>query len=542
MSENEKIEDNEKGGAFESAAILELKTDNDGFEVEYSIIPYDETQQGLDFVNQRLNDNYNKISELDAEIDRLTNHADGVDYAVAVTCGIVSGLIDSIFVGEWNFENAKAVSNEEINRKVIEFAKKQGYKGDRLGEAINFLEKKFPLPGDGAWNGEELAKNITAKTHHLDDFCHHPTLIGLICCVIVQFTGTTVYSDKNGTAVELPITVNDYGNFVGKNPVTKMFAGVINWFITVAKTTANRKGHIFSDMAGSKKTAGKGMGLPGSFLSTLKELSSLPVLKDTKFPENLRKAFQNGIGAGKSQIDLGVFNSLFEGASSKFDMRTEMAIKHELKRQALPVIINEVSVRGIYFIRRFADEIKEKKIQSVNELNKIDWKKTLPSKNRTITRMLTISTSTFTAIDLADATIRSAIKSGGVSNPLFAKNFLLRVNFVGAGRCVVAIGTDVYMGVKKNKLQDERVKIMSEQLYFMGAKVSYKRGEMWVEAKNAAEAVEETKEVMKKSVVFFVESVNAIDGDLKSIGANISSAEKNNPGLTEEMQDVLRWG
>ena len=60
--------------------------------------------------------------------------------------------------------------------------------------------------------------------------------------------------------------------------------------------------------------------------------------------------------------------------------------------------------------------------------------------------MLTIATGTFTAIDLADAAIRSAIKSGG--EPMtFLKNFVLLVNFVGVGRFAIAIGQDTLMGV-----------------------------------------------------------------------------------------------
>lgn len=83
----------------------------------------------------------------------------------------------------------------------------------------------------------------------------------------------------------------------------------------------------------------------------------------------MRRAYQNGIGTGKKQLDLGPFNSLFSGASGKADLRMELAVKHELERQAAPVIINELMVRGLYFVRRFIEQMREKK--SVMEL---DWK------------------------------------------------------------------------------------------------------------------------------------------------------------------------
>lgn len=66
--------------------------------------------------------------------------------------------------------------------------------------------------------------------------------------------------------------------------------------------------------------------------------------------------------------------------------------------------------------------------------------------------MISIASATFTAIDIADATIRATAKSLG--NPVeFGRNFILRVNFVGIGRFTLAIGVDVFMGVRKGRLE-----------------------------------------------------------------------------------------
>ena len=48
-------------------------------------------------------------------------------------------------------------------------------------------------------------------------------------------------------------------------------------------------------------------------------------------------------------------------------------------------------------------EIKECKITSFKEFNVIVWNKIKPYKNPTLTRMLTISTGVFTALDLTEA-------------------------------------------------------------------------------------------------------------------------------------------
>ncbi len=447
-----------------NAEHITYQNNVDGFRVKYDLcIPEPVAEISANAIKEidapedyagRVERFLQEYSEASEELKRLTNHADGVDYAIAATAGIVTGMIDVFFVGEWDFASAKAVSNEEINRRVTTFAKKKGLDEwarkngkdpNRLENAIQFLEDKFKLPGDGEYK-EFKSRGVTDKTHHLDDFCHHPTFIGLICCILVQFTGIGKYHPSSGTVIPASIQVNQYGKFVSEETWGKVFSGIINWFFNVAETIKNREGHLFSDMAGSIGSAKKGndgMGLPGSFLSTAKELSSLPCFRDSNFAENLRKAYQNGIGTGKAQFDLGSFNSLFSGASSKLDMRTEMAVGHELKRQARPVLLNEIIVRGAFFIRQFIRQMREKK-----SLQDIEWKQLFPIRNRTVVRMLTISTGTFTTIDLADAAIRASAKGAA-----FLPAFVLRINFVGVGRFSLALGADMIMGIQKGRIE-----------------------------------------------------------------------------------------
>ncbi len=523
---------------------------DDDFTVEYEILPVfspselqssrkKEIFDAISSLDKRVELIDNEVAKLNSEIERLTNNADWLDYTVAVASGVLCGMIDSFFVGEWNFQKAKAITNEEINRKVMEFAKKQGWKphegnGERLDLAIKYLEKKYPLPGDGAF--EQLANSgITKKTHHLDDFCHHPNIVGLICCLLVQFRGETIYFNNESTKYSIPVEVNEYGQLQGKNIVTKFFCGIINWFINVSKTIANAKGHWMSDMAGSGTSKHGGAGLPGPIMSLLKECSALPCFKNSDFAENLRKLYQNGIGTGKKQIDLGVFNSLFEGASSEFDIRTENAIKHELKRQAVPVIMNEAIVRGFYTIRRFISEYKKKE-----SFDKLEWKNILPFKNRTVVRMLTISTGTFTAIDLGDAAIRSAVKNAGkVGSPSFWKDFILRVNFVGIGRFAITIGTDVGMGIKKSSLENKRMVLMTEQIELLNARVFYYQENMWLQIDATEQSLEDLEKYIEYSSDVFADSYSDIERSIENIGRYIPEMEKKNPGLKEQLLDAM---
>ena len=528
---------------------IELKPQLD-FAPECEIIEL-EILNPMSAIDARLDEIDEKIADLDIRIDKLTNHADKLDYSIAIASGLLTGIIDVLFVGKWDFASAKAWSNKEVHERIINFAQQdpeyQAFidrkhsvnEENRLNNAVEFLEKKYKLPGDHEWNFQ--GSGITSKSHHLDDLCHHPTIIGLVCCVIVQFSGESIYSDSTGNPLNLPVTVNEYGKFVGRNNVEKMFAGIINWFLNVAQTAANRKGHLMSDMAGSyssTKRKTEGMGLPGGFLSTMKELSALPIFKDSNFATNLSKAYQHGIGDGKNQIDLGAFNSLFEGASSKFDMRTEMAIGHELKRQALPVVINEILVRACYFVRRLIVELKTN-----DSILNINWNNVIPFGNRTIERMMTIATGTFTAIDSLDAVIRGAI-AGSAAGPgfwaAFGRQVVLRLNFVGIGRFTIALGTDAFMGLRKDKQSRERMLLKSESLYLLEAKLYYGEKLMWAAAQDANQSIDSLYEAIQCLSVQIADDMRLVQGSINSIAeTDTSDLEEYNKGLTADLLDIL---
>lgn len=558
-------------------SVLSFKTSRDDFDVEFDILAPTASSRlsKIECEIQEIDDQLmlcqQSVDEINTDIDRLTNHSDGLDYTIAALSGILTGLIDSFVVGEWNMAEAKAWSSQKINQRITEFANKDPEYAEFLKKrknrensslnAIEFLERKYMLPGDNAWNVKvtlvNQAKNlgfdgkgyedalkflnerfpkeggwavadtfITAKTHHLDDLCHHPTIIGLIACVVVQFTGHSIYSNKNSELIRLPVTVNEYGKFVGTADIAKLFSGVINWFLNCAYTLANRKGHLLSDMAGSFSSATKrneGMGLPGSFLSTMKELSMLPIFTDTNFAENLRKAYTNGIGDGNAQLDLGAFNALFDGA--KFDVRTEMAIGHEIKRQVLPAIFNEVLVRGAYFIRHFIAEIRIH-----NGFQGVEWKKIIPFNNRTIARMITIASGTFTAVDLGDAAIRSCG---------FNAACVLRINFVGVGRFAIALTADAGMGAIEAKRLDERMHINTLMLSLSEAKVFYKQEAVWCEAENTRVCLSLLSQLAQNSLQISANLHTQIEETLDDVAPCLRKLADADSSLASSLLDQL---
>jgi len=464
------------------------------FELEF--IPKEEIQvadaralrieEGLQRLEQQKDAVWIKLDATSEDLEKLQCNADTLDYAVAFSSGIIAGVLDSFLVGEWDFTTAKAESNKKINEKVDRFAKKQGYTGDRLKGAVKFLEDKYKLSGDDDWKGAAIG--VSAKTHHLDDWCHHPTLIGLLCCLIREFTRDAVYYNSLGErhVVALPLGVDEEGNLTGETVETKLFAGTVNWCLNVAR---NWRGHLYSDRAGSNATAGAGMGIPGPLMSLLKELSALPVVKNSDLPKQLKQAYTKGIGTEKGQLDLGWANVLFEGnATSKMDSRTERAVCSLLGKQALPVLLNGILVYSFYFLRRFIEENKVKK-----EGQKLDLKKCFGLKNTaTLLRMFTVASGTFTAFDMLDATVRSGFSK---------KQFVLRLNFVGIGAFAVTVGAETLVGVKRSRLLGNQRKLYSELNEITCAEIYYKNADNRMKFIELIEASEQLRLSMGEACV-----------------------------------------
>lgn len=371
--------------------------------------------------------------------------ADRLDYIMAVCSGTIAGLVDVFFVGELSLERANKWGTKEVNKFVTKVAKVQGYKGNDLSDAIKFMEDKFGLAAD-----QFTPEFGGGRQHHLRDFSHHFSLGGLLCSMFTQFSGLVIGTDTNGAfRIE---KVKDT-QFIGKNFEEKILYGTVNWFF-----------HMVSDMAGSNKNGGKGTGIPGPIVSLIKELSALPCFKDKQIGEYefhvwVSKLF-NGTLLAKRDENGKIIEAL------KFDLRTEIGIIHEIGRQFVPVVINECLIRGLYFVRRLYNELKEKPIHSISDLQNLDVAKLLPFNNRIIKRMITVASGTFTAIDAVDAAVRAAAASKGI-NPAFFVQFAVRINIVGVGRFVIACRADasfITEDIKEAKEKRDKVKKEYEKI------------------------------------------------------------------------------
>lgn len=540
-------------------SIVQMKLDSkeDDFEVEYEVLPLASCDsaidsrkrliaEGLSDVEASMQTNEGIIDRLDKDIDRLTNHSDGIDYSVAIGCGILTGLIDAFFVGELDTTSFKGEAHKSVNYFIEKYAKLRGYKdnGGGLKGAISFLEDKFPVDQDNVWKGLGIS---SSRLHHLEDIAHHPTILGLGASIVVTLFRTSTFVDDDGSwhfvgvetdkkqllKIWLPIILSGLLRWIvhmaeskyiecqGKElpkPIHKLIV-LLSYspaVIEVLKIADNWFGHLVSDMGGSKNTSGQGMGISGIFLSLLKELSSLPILKETELPS--------------------VVSDLY--SKDHIDMRSEIAIfanPDNIIKQGKPVLLNEILVRGFYFVRHLVVEYQEHK-----GWKGVNWRNVIPFRNRTIVRLMTIASGAFCAIDMADAGIRAACKSGG-DPTAFALNFILRVNFVGVGRFVIAVCTDACMGVKRANLVNKRMHLYNAQIHLGNASVSYKQADMWIEAENAEQAINRLIQQTNDASIYLFDSFSEIKENLVKIGSYVPDIEDNNPGLIDEILETLEY-
>lgn len=133
------------------------------------------------------------IFDLDSQIDLLSSQADKYDYLVSMGSGILCGMLDILWVGEFNLERGRNIANDKIDEFVKNTAKMLGCKDNDLQSSVKFLEKKFSIPSDG--NTPDFGGGLQ---HHLRDFAHHPLIVGLVFSLLTQFTSKAYGTDENG--------------------------------------------------------------------------------------------------------------------------------------------------------------------------------------------------------------------------------------------------------------------------------------------------------------------------------------------------------
>ena len=418
---------------YDDARILvALDISNDGFGFASSItsallVAENEYQD----VTEHLEESLKTVSKLTPECDKL-------DYALAASCGALSGIMDVFLVGAPGQSPIGNITDKwfaERTKDFAKFCKWDGKGDDPLKSAIAYLEKKFKIPYDQSVGGGIFRDliNLTPDNHHFKSLGHNPTILGLFFSIMNQFTNTSSFISEG----ELITLNNSDGKFEleGHNIPSKLFCGFVNWF-----------GHLVSDMSGSSSSKGRGMGIPSPIWSWTNDVIALK--KKLNIPVS---EFDKSI----NELALQIFK---EG----YDARFQAA-------QAIPVFLNEMLVSLIYSIRRMIGYFKN--VSSENRSFKLLWTKCEPFSNATVKRMLTVAHGTFCLIDAGDATIRGFATGGGYFNVV---EFAMRLNIIGVGRFTISLYGVISRGKKKYKAKEDayffqREKVVIED-YIAGLK------------------------------------------------------------------------
>lgn len=300
------------------------------------------------------------------------------DYAFAAFAGVLSGIIDVVFVGTIGKDGARSklqkASDDIMNKVVQVYARLNGWNGAKAGtdpvkSAIKFLENNSKVPFDARYGkdlllSKEEVAGLSASNHHLRSLAHSPGILGLVVGIFdILYGTTTLYIPGKGIQVLRNLAHNGQTS-------RNIFDAVHLWL-----------NHIMSDIAGGGNAVNRGAGVPAPLAGVLQQ-------------------FQVGrIPVGSANLTVGEFTEFLY--VNGFDFRSFSA-------QMLPVLVNEALVRCYWFYKQrffYGKELKE----------------SVPvGEKRELQRLLLVAASTFSGIDAAHAFLK---KPGSV-------DFYLSLNYV----------------------------------------------------------------------------------------------------------------
>lgn len=329
-------------------------------------------------------------------IEFLKPHCDKLDYCLAAGVGALCGLFDIFLVGKPGESPLQNLTDSWVQEITENFAKLFGWENGSFSSAIRFLEEKFKIPYDqrGAGDAGSIVFDLNPNNHHFKSLAHNPSLLGLFFSIVDQFTNSSHFV-TNGNLISL-VEADGKFSLYGENIPTKFFCAVVNWF-----------GHLLSDLSGSSNSRGRGMGIPSPLWTWTNSIIAL----------------KNSAGFQTSQFDKFMNQLALDIYKKGYDARFQAV-------QAIPVFVNEMSVRLIYSIRRLVQYFHE--TPAHNRSISSAWKMCEPFSNPTVKRMLTVSHATFCLLDIGDAAIRGILQRDGIE-------FILRLNIVGVGRLLISI-------------------------------------------------------------------------------------------------------
>ena len=396
-----------------------------------------------------------QLKYVEAKIQDYTVHLSGADYAVAIASGLLSGAIDSTIVGETDL--FQQFSKDRLKTQFEE----------ALEKVKILLTAEMPVDGPKRYRPVHTAAFV--DNEFLKAFTISPTILGLLASVVLQMgLGGMIQKDDDGKYRLFP-EQNKKDPFYGISQEDRIFlliiaaiVGILRWLIVTAeheplhsaehgtKVMKNLRKLIRETPAFSKvvdqiekwqkraaneikkvqKANRAPMSLDQLFFSFFTMLAAAPEFEQTNL-HKIMPFYQNAHQVGLDRIP----------------------IIDALTKQAFPALINEILVRTFYFAEHLAMEL-----QTIEEIEEIDWGKVVPFGNKSVERMMTIAAMTLNVADIADSAVRAAIDSHG-DMLCFGTRFMARFNVAAEGRVAVAIIREIKDEREAQALYDARLEL-----------------------------------------------------------------------------------
>lgn len=402
--------------------ILELEETiaEDTMNVEF--FSKDEAVTQLEKIDVLLDENGQKLIDIEDEILRDQTKIDSLDYIVAASSGLLAGIVDMFYTKEFSMEKASIYRDDkkEVNQNI---------------------ETDYSDVSIFADYDQEMSEGF-------DDFTYHPDYLGLISNIRTQFTGC-IYGIDLKTKKKCRRQMKGF-NSLG-TAVEKVIKGVKNWWVySLIQIT-------------KKKVSGEEKGIPGPLKSLLYKYAKLPFFQS----EENTQAFISWL----DQAYDGKYITCPTGEKVPYDYSNEMGINKELKRQMLPIFLVESIVRMFYFTKRLYYLIKDGGFITFSDITFESFKTTLPLKSMALHRLISVGCMSLSAVDLLSA----AIKSGGNKS-----EFLMRVNFLNLARFSLSISLETLFIGRKTISEYKRYQELNERCQLLGMKTSILQEQNWV--------------------------------------------------------------
>ena len=388
--------------------------------------------------NTRLGKIEENISDCKETIQKLTPECDKLDYTLAVSSGVLCGVIDIFLVGEPGESPLGVITDNWFDERTKDFAKLCGWNPQKVNNYQSFLENKFKMPyeqtslGNAARDAFGFDKDpLSPSNHHFRSLAHNPSILGLFYSIMDQLHNTSSFvldgpidavTGKLADGRQLLEIYHLQGSMKGfelkgNSPLSKLFCGAINWFC-----------HLISDISGTSKSKGRGMGLPSPFWTWTNDIIVL----------------KNKLGINVTEFDKSLNELAVKIFLEGYDTRFQTT-------QAIPVLINELLTRFFYSVRRLIKtySLNKGRTLTISEV----WKECEPFSNVSVKRMLTVAHGSFCVLDSGDAIIRSLIAGGGKPNPVV---FFMRLNIFGLGRFTISLFGEGTRQIKKYSTYEDK--------------------------------------------------------------------------------------